>query len=99
MNNYEIYKDTFYKLVDEGYKVIDVRNPGEDKMTGLSYAGAYNIPYPQVIHKADTFFQQNNEKLIIVCNYGSRSGLTAKTYRQKGYPNVYVLLGGLYGIN
>ncbi|ATZ17713.1 hypothetical protein [Mesoplasma melaleucae] len=42
MNNCEINKDTFYKLVDESYKVIDVRNPSEDKMTGLSYAGSYN---------------------------------------------------------
>lgn len=99
MNKYEINKDTFYKLVDEGYKVIDVRGPGEDKMTGLSYSGSYNIPYPGIVNSASTLFPDKNEKLIIVCNYGSRSGLTAKTYSQKGYPNVYVLVGGLYGIS
>ncbi|ATZ21314.1 rhodanese-like domain-containing protein [Mesoplasma tabanidae] len=98
MNNYEINKNEFYKLIKQGYKVIDVRSVGEDKMTGLSYSDSYNIPYPGVIRKAKELFPNKNEKLIIVCNYGSRSGLTAKTYRQMGYPNVYVLYGGLYDL-
>ncbi|AAT75460.1 rhodanese-related sulfurtransferase, phage shock protein [Mesoplasma florum L1] len=96
MNNYEISKNEFYKLVDEGYIVIDVRSIGEDEMTGLSYKGSHNIPYPGVIKNAERLFPNKNEKMIIVCNYGSRSGLTAKTYRQMGYPNVFVLHGGLY---
>ncbi|AVN60128.1 sulfurtransferase [Mesoplasma entomophilum] len=98
MNNYEISKNDFYKFIEQGYKVIDVRSVGEDKMTGLSYQSSYNIPYPGVVRKAEQLFPDKNEKLIIVCNYGSRSGLTAKTYRQKGYPNVFVLHGGLYGL-
>ncbi|ASZ08864.1 rhodanese-like domain-containing protein [Mesoplasma chauliocola] len=99
MNNYEINKNKFYILLQQGYKIIDVRGKHEDKMTGLSHPDAINIPYPGIIQKAEQFFPDKNEKLIIVCNYGSRSGLTAKTYRQKGYVNTFVLLGGLFGLN
>lgn len=98
MNNIAIDNQQFFNLVNEGYIIVDVRSVGEDQMTGLSYTNAINIPYPQIINQAEKYFPEINSKIIFICNYGSRSGLSAKTYKNKGYKNVFVLKSGLYGL-
>jgi len=51
-----------------------------------------------VIQKMKDLFPDHNAKLIMVCNAGNRSGLSAKAYRDQGYQNVYVLADGIEGL-
>ncbi|WP_026389397.1 rhodanese-like domain-containing protein [[Acholeplasma] multilocale] len=95
--NYKIGKDEFYEMLANGWEVIDVRSPLELRSLG-SFHPSTNIPYPEVLTKRERYFPNKDAKLIIVCNAGNRSGLTASTYQQSGYHNVYVLDCGLSGL-
>ncbi|ATZ16679.1 rhodanese-related sulfurtransferase [Entomoplasma freundtii] len=84
--------------LDDGWKMIDVRSPQE--LTYLKkYPGAINIPYPKVIDEMTTLFPDKKSKLIMFCNAGNRSGVSARAYRKNGYDNVYLLLGGMEGLD
>jgi rhodanese-related sulfurtransferase len=51
-----------------------------------------------VIEQMETLFPNKNEKLIMICNAGNRSGVAAKAYQEHGYENVYVLNTGMEGL-
>jgi rhodanese-related sulfurtransferase len=51
-----------------------------------------------VIQEMQTLYPDQQAKLIMVCNAGNRSGLSAKAYRDRGYENVYVLANGIEGL-
>ncbi|WP_027063543.1 rhodanese-like domain-containing protein [Mesoplasma seiffertii] len=95
--NYHIDNNKFYQLIERGWQVIDVRDPYELKSYG-KYEPSLNIPYPKIITNRETYFPENDVKLIIVCNYGNRSGLTARNFQQHGYENVFSLEHGLQGL-
>ncbi|AUF83874.1 rhodanese-like domain-containing protein [Mesoplasma syrphidae] len=92
--HYHINKAEFDVLVARGWQVIDVRDPYELVSYG-KYEPSLNIPYPKIITNRETLFPDKDSRLIIICNYGNRSGLTARHFQQQGYENVYVLERGL----
>jgi len=96
-NDYYIDNKTFQKLVNQGWEIIDVRSPNERKFLRV-IPESKNIPYPKVIQEMQTLYPDQQAKLIMVCNAGNRSGLSAKAYRDRGYENVYVLADGIEGL-
>ncbi|MGE4472271.1 MAG: rhodanese-like domain-containing protein [Sulfuricurvum sp.] len=90
------------KLVDSKIKIIDIRTPGEWKMTGL-VKGSIPIMFfdEQGKYNMDRFLTelnknvQKNERFAVICNSGSRSQVLG-TYlgKQLGY-NVIDLAGGI----
>lgn len=93
ITNYELNN-----MLAKGWKVIDVRS--EYELTYLKkFPEAVNIPYPKIIEKKSELFPDKNVRLIMLCNAGNRSGVAARNYRQDGYKNVYVLMGGIEGLD
>ncbi len=74
--------------------LLDVRTP--DEFSGGSIPGAINIDYT-----AADFSQQidgllKDKPVYIFCQSGGRSGKALKIFNEKGFPEVYNLIGG-YG--
>jgi len=93
-SEFRINAKKFYELVNKGWQIIDVRSKSE--LTFLRVLpNSVNIPYPQVIEQMSTLFPDKDAKLIMICNAGNRSGISAKAYQNNGYKNVYVLDHGL----
>ncbi|ATZ16837.1 sulfurtransferase [Williamsoniiplasma luminosum] len=88
----------FYEKLEQGWKVIDVRSPQELKYL-QKFPNSINIPYPEVVDRMTHYFPDKNVKLITLCNAGNRSGMTARAFRRRGYLNVYVLNGGIEGLD
>jgi rhodanese-related sulfurtransferase len=74
-------------------QVVDVRNPGEAKVTGM-LPGAVNLPLPQLLdHLGDL---DPAAPTIVYCAGGYRSSVAASTLRANGFDTVADLIGG-YG--
>lgn len=91
-----ITKNELAAKIADGWEVIDVRSPQEFSFM-KKIPNSRNIPYPKVVSEMEQLFPDKKVKLIIVCNGGNRSGVTAAAYRQKGYENVYYLKEGIQG--
>ncbi|AJM71623.1 rhodanese-like domain-containing protein [Mycoplasma yeatsii] len=98
MNKISISNEEFFQLIDQGWKVIDVRDQYEYQ-NFKRFEPSENISYPEVINNPQFRWPDINEKLIIVCNHGNRSGLTARFLQKMGYKNVFVLNRGIYSLD
>ena len=88
-------------LIEQGYKVLDVREPAEHHAAAI--AGSVNIPrgtlepsadlnYP----KAQPVLRDNRDaKWLIVCATGGRSALATDTLQKMGFTDVTNMLGGM----
>jgi len=72
---------------------IDVRSEHEYEAGHM--AGSINVPGGQAVQRADDFVAVRNARIIFISNQSSRAVIAAYWYRQMGFPNVYVLQGGL----
>ncbi|WP_050517720.1 rhodanese-like domain-containing protein [Mycoplasma sp. HU2014] len=97
MDKISISKEEFFQLLDQGWKVIDVRDDYEYK-NFKRFEPSENISYLEVLNNPQFRWPNINEKLIMVCNHGNRSSLTARFLQKMGYENVYVLDRGIYSL-
>lgn len=79
-------------LINQGGKVIDIRDPGEFETGHI--VSAVNIPASDVVEKVDKKFK-NAKSIVIVCSTGSRSAPVIADLRKAGHENVFNLQGGL----
>jgi len=93
-NDFRINAEKFHELVKQGWQIIDVRSKSELAFLRV-LPNSINIPYPRVINEMSSLFPDKDVKLIMICNAGNRSGISAKAYQDNGYKNVYVLDHGL----
>ncbi|CAI2186168.1 17919_t:CDS:1, partial [Funneliformis geosporum] len=90
-----IGKEEFIKIKDQAL-IIDVRDKLEHQ-TLKTFLNSINIPYENLIIEPEKYISDQNKLIIIYCNYGNRSGKAASFLRRKGYSQVFVLKGGMYG--
>jgi rhodanese-related sulfurtransferase len=88
-------------ISEEGYKVLDVREPAEVAAGAID--GALNIPRGVLEAAADlqyaganpTLRDGRNEKWLVVCRTSGRSAMAVDVLQKMGYTNVVNMLGGM----
>lgn len=83
-------KPAFYEDI-AGSFVVDVRIPASFNTKTIE--GAVNIPLAQLRDRAGEI--PTDKKVILVCDSGYTSYLASRILIQKGYNNVYSLMGGM----
>lgn len=93
--------ETAKQLIADGYKVLDVREPGE--YLSQAIPGAMNVPRGVIEPAADLNYPGANPALrdgrddnwLIVCKSGGRAALATKTLQEMGFSNVVNMVGGM----
>lgn len=75
--------------------LLDVRDPAEYAAGHL--AGARSAPGGQLVQATDAYMATRNARIVLVDDDGVRAVMTGSWLRQMGWPEVYVLDGGLGG--
>lgn len=89
----DINKEEMNKLVRQGALLVDIRSPQEYKEGHLN--SAISLPEYEIKNKCETVLKDKNKIIIVYCTSGERSKKAQKRLQQKGYINVYNLLGGI----
>jgi molybdopterin/thiamine biosynthesis adenylyltransferase/rhodanese-related sulfurtransferase len=74
------------RLRDAGYRVVDVREP--DEWAAGHILGATHIPLGQLAERAPAELPDRDERLLLQCHSGARSGRAAAYLDSIGYTNV-----------
>src|SRR5207302_3468663 len=75
--------------------LFDVRSPEEYAEGHL--AGARSAPGGQLVQATDLYMATRNARVVLIDNDGVRAVMTGSWLVQMGWPEVYVLDGGLAG--
>jgi rhodanese-related sulfurtransferase len=75
--------------------LLDVRSPEEYAAGHL--AGARSAPGGQLIQATDAYLATRNARIVLVDDDGVRAVMTASWLVQMGWPEVFVLQGGIAG--
>lgn len=87
-------KDALKLLDNEGYQLIDVREPYEFENNHIK--GAKLIPLGEIAKRKNEI--PLDKKIILVCASGGRSTSAARYLSELGY-ETYNLLGGMMAVN
>ena len=66
--------------------IIDVRTSQEYSSGHIE--GAINIPYTEIAKKIENYTNDKNQKILLYCLSGSRSGIALNTLKKLGYTNL-----------
>jgi rhodanese-related sulfurtransferase len=80
-------------LADPLTYLIDVRS--EEEYESGHLPGSISVPGGQAVQRADDFVAVRNAQIVFISNQSARATMAAYWYRQMGYPNVFILQGGL----
>src|SRR4029077_4401990 len=75
--------------------LFDVRSPEEYAAGHL--AGARSAPGGQLVQATDAYMATRNARIVLIDDDGVRAVMTGSWLAQMGWPEVYVLGGGLAG--
>src|SRR5207247_3049964 len=75
--------------------LFDVRSPEEYARGHL--AGARSAPGGQLVQATDVYMATRNARIVLVDDDGVRAVMTGSWLAQMGWPEIYVLQGGLAG--
>ena len=90
-------KEVNYREVDlSEYIIIDVRSKREFREKHLE--DSINIPLQDIKRKIELCVRDKNKKILVCCEYGTRSARAVKILEELGYLRVYNLKGGLENI-
>jgi len=73
-------------VIDASTAVIDVRT--EQEYNNGHLKNSINIPYGEIKNKITEHVQDKDQKIIVYCRTGRRSGIAKKTLDAMGYTNV-----------
>jgi rhodanese-related sulfurtransferase len=73
--------------------LIDIREPGEHA-TGVA-AGAKLLPMRQIGARLSEIPTDPSKPVLLICNTQNRSSATLRALREKGYPHVKYVQGGM----
>ena len=79
-------------LLDEGARLLDVREP--DEVAAGAIAGAVMIPRGLLETSVEARLQDRSEPIVVMCAGGTRSAFAAKTLNELGYERVVSMAGG-----
>ena len=71
---------------DEGYIILDVRNPDEFEQGHIP--GAILIPYTEIAEKAPYTLMDKKQTILVYCRSGRRSKIASETLASMGYTDV-----------
>jgi len=96
----EIEVSDVVNLLDEGYQVLDVREPAEYHSGTID--GALNVPRGVLEAASDHQFPGHNEKMLdrdkkwlVFCATSGRSAMATAVLQQMGFKNVKNINGGM----
>ena len=85
-----------FEIIKQKALIIDVRDNWEHQQL-KKLSNSLNIPYLELVSEPENYIKDKNQLVITYCNFGNRSGQTAKILREKGYLRTFVLEGGVEG--
>ena len=91
----EVDVDAGARLLDEGYVLLDVREPDEYEQGAIP--GSMHIPRGTLETSVEQRIPDRNQPLVVMCAGGARSALAVQTLHQLGYPNAVSMDGGFNG--
>ncbi|MCW9046885.1 MAG: rhodanese-like domain-containing protein [Gammaproteobacteria bacterium] len=96
----EIEVSEVVSLLDDGYQVLDVREPAE--FISGTIDGAMNVPRGVIEAAADRQFpgrnvnmQDRDKKWVLLCATSGRSAMAAVALQQMGFKNIKNINGGI----
>ncbi|MCW8933800.1 MAG: rhodanese-like domain-containing protein [Gammaproteobacteria bacterium] len=96
----EIEVSEVVSLLDDGYQVLDVREPAE-YISG-TIDGAMNVPRGVIEAAADRQYpgknanmQDRDKKWVLLCATSGRSAMAAAALQQMGFKNIKNINGGM----
>lgn len=96
----EIDVSQVVELLDEGYQVLDVREPAEYHAGTID--GAFNVPRGVLEAACDhqyagrnSHMQDRDKKWLLFCATSGRSAMAALVMKQMGFRNVKNIAGGM----
>lgn len=94
----EISYEKLKKLIKEttNITIVDVRSPQEFSEGRIS--NAINIPLYDLNKKAEILLSNKEELIVLYCTCGIRSKKAYEILEEKGYTNIYSLIGGIDNI-
>jgi adenylyltransferase/sulfurtransferase len=92
----EIDFDSLDDAIEQGYDIIDVREPREVAEIPTPASGALHIPLGDLLHGTPRIARA--EKHLLVCASGRRSLAAAQELSANGFAEVYSLRGGITGL-
>jgi adenylyltransferase/sulfurtransferase len=75
--------------------LLDVREPFELAAFG-AIPGVINIPMQEIPQRLDDLPSDRSERIVVICQSGSRSAEIAAFLARKGYTHLFNLQGGTY---
>jgi rhodanese-related sulfurtransferase len=101
----EVDVATAKNLIAEGYRVLDVREPGEVAQGCIE--GSINVPRGVLEPAADLANKEGNKELqngrddkwLVVCRTSGRSAMACDVLQQMGFTNVKNIAGGMTAWN
>ena len=91
----EVDIDAGARLLDEGYVMLDVREPDEYEQGAIP--GSMHIPRGTLETSIEQRIPDRNQPLVVMCAGGARSALAVQTLHQLGYSNAVSMDGGFNG--
>ena len=88
-------------MLDEGEPIIliDVRSPAEFVGELGHIPGSMLRPLPEIDQWVTELNGKYEEKIVLVCRSGNRSGVSAKYLTKNGFKKVYNMSGGMKAWN
>ena len=87
-----IEKSKYQTFIEKGYKIIDVRTPGEYKQGHIP--GAQNINVRSETFVTEIQKLSKSDTLLVYCRSGRRSLYAAQVMVSFGFKKIYDLEGG-----
>ena len=78
------------QLKNKDFTLIDVHIPEQEHIKGTD---AF-IPYDKIENQLDKLPSDKNSKIVLYCRTGRMSEIAAEELAEKGYTNVYNVVGG-----
>jgi len=91
----QITVDLAQKLLSEDSPplLLDVRTPMEAQIASIS--GAHLIPLQEIPFRYEELNAQKGKPIILQCHHGMRSYQAATFLKEKGFSNLYNMVGGI----
>ncbi len=79
------------QLKNKDFALIDVHIPEQKHINGTDSF----IPYDDIENQLDKLPSDKNSKIVLYCRSGRMSQIAAEKLAEKGYTNVYNVVGGI----
>lgn len=92
----ELALESLDQALEQGFEIVDVREPAEVAADPTPVARALHIPLAELLHGVPQLPEAR--KHLLVCASGRRSLAAARALRGRGLPHVYSLRDGVLGL-